>query len=117
MTRVHRAADVTRIVVLVVSEARGGVDFSECAKEAKLLAVFLVLPHPAILAANANIHFAHRHVPAWVAEPFRKEFGLCVRVVDELARGVELARDANFSIARQRDLSWCWHFPLSFHAA
>src|SRR5690606_22584048 len=75
----HRAADfvrdIARIEILFVDDLRRRVDLRERAEEAELLAVVLVLPLPAILAADADVHLAHRHVPAWIALPFSHELG------------------------------------------
>lgn len=60
-------------VVLFVDHFRWAVDFGEGAEETELLPVLAVFLPPPVLAANADIHLPHRHVPVIVALPFRHE--------------------------------------------
>src|SRR5690606_7415334 len=112
----HRAADfvrdIARIEILFVDDLRRRVDLRERAEEAELLAVVLVLPLPAILAADADVHLAHRHVPAWIALPFSHELGFRVRIPHQLAGSIERTRHANFAITRQRNFCRLGHCLL-----
>ena len=97
----HGEVQIARIEVLLMDELRRVVDIGVRAEEAELLAVVAVSPQPPVLAADADIHVAHRHVPAGIALPLLHEFGSGMCIPHQLAGRIERTCDANGAITRQ----------------
>ena len=94
----HGEAHIARVEVLFVDKRRRAVDFGVRAEEAYLLAVFAASPLPLVFAADADIHVAHRHIPAIIASlPFLHELGLGVRIPHQFLRGA-----LNVRVTRER---------------
>jgi hypothetical protein len=108
--RPHHYAIVDGVEVFFVDNLRRAVDFGERAEEAELLAVFAVSPLPLVFAADADIHVAHRHIPALIAGlPFLQELGPGMRIPHQLAGRIERACDTNFAITRQGNFCGLGH--------
>src|SRR5262249_27495265 len=89
-------------------------DFQELATESKLFAILVTTPAPAILSADADIHFANRHRPTGRPEqPTAHQVRFGVRAPHETRWRSEATLDQDFSIGRRARLSR-FHFLRSF---